>query len=58
MMKSSKPCVVSPLVESTTTKKVPEEVKLGMSDCTDSDSEPKENDDFQLPKKRQKVPAY
>ena len=39
-----------------TTKKVPEEVKLGMSDWTDSNSE-KENDNFQPPKKHQKVPA-
>ena len=61
MPKSSKPCVVSPSLLARvnsidTTKKVPEEVKLGMSDWTDSDSE-KENDDFQPPKKRQKVPA-
>ena len=34
-----------------TTKKVPDEFKLGMSDWTDSDSE-KVNDDFQPPKKR------
>ena len=61
MAKSSKPCVVSPSLLARvnsidTTKKVPEEFKLGMSDWTDSDSE-KENDDFQPPKKRQKVPA-
>ena len=54
--KSSKPCVVSPLLLARvnsidTTKKVPEEVKLGMSDWTDCNSE-KENDNFQ------KVPAF
>ena len=61
MAKNSKPCVVSPsqlaIVNSIdTTKKVPDEVKLEMSDWTDSDGE-KENDNFQPPKKRQKVPA-
>ena len=53
MAKSSKPCMVSPSLLARinsidTTKKDPEEVKLGMSDWTDSDSEPKE---------RQKVSA-
>ena len=61
MAKSSKPCVISPSLLARvnsidTTKKVPDEVKLGMSDWTDSDSK-KENDDFQPPKKGQKVPA-
>ena len=61
MAKSSKPRVVSPSLIARvnsidTTKKVPDEVKLGMNDWTDSDSE-KENDDFQPPKKHQKVPA-
>ena len=62
MAKSSKPCVVSPSLLARVnsidaTKKVPDEVKLGMSDWTDSDSE-KENDDFQPPMKHQKVPAF
>ena len=61
MTKSSKPCVVSPSLLARvnsidTTKKVPEEFKLGMSEWTDSDNE-KENDDFQPPKKRMKVPG-
>ena len=61
MAKSSKPCVISPSLLAKVnsidaTKKVPDEFKLGMSDWTDSDSK-KENDDFQPPKKRQKVPA-
>ena len=48
MVKSRKPCVVSPSLLARvnsidTTKKVLDEVKLGMSDWTDSDSK-KEND--------------
>jgi hypothetical protein len=39
-----------------TAKKAPDLFKLGMSDWTDSDSE-KENDDFQPPKKRLKLPT-
>ena len=62
MAKSSKPCVISPSLLARvnsidTTKKVPEEFKLGMSDWTDSDSE-KENDDFQPPKRCLKLPAF
>ena len=61
MAKSSKPCVVSSSLLARvnnidTTKKVPEEFKLWMSDWTDSNSE-KENDNFQPPKRYMKVPA-
>lgn len=61
MAKSSEHCVISPSllarIESIdATKKASGQFKLGMSDWTDSDSE-KENDDFQPPKKRLKLPA-
>ena len=62
MAKNSKQCVISPSllarIESIdATKQVPEQLKPGMSDRTDSNSEKEKNDDFQPPKKRLKLPT-